>query len=113
MTPPTVFVYGPHLQAYNPSDDTERVLRRELGVELLRAYGLLDHPDLTLIDPRPATDAEIERIHDPAYVGAVRRYSADPALADEPEGRVWGFQDGDTRARLGMHEAAAACAARR
>lgn len=108
MPTPTAFVYGPHLQAYNPSDDTERVLRRELGIELLRAYGLLDHPDLTCIDPRAATDAEIERIHDPAYVAAVRRYSADPALAAEPEGQVWGFHDGDTQARQGMHEAAAA-----
>ena len=105
---PTAFVYGPHLQAYNPSDDTERVLRRELGIELLRAYGLLDHPDVTCIDPRPATDAEIQSVHDPAYVGAVRRYSDDPALAAEPEGKVWGFQDGDTQARPGMHQAAAA-----
>ena len=108
MGTPTAFVYGPHLQAYNPSADTERVARRELGVELLRAYGLLDHPDVTCIDPRPATDAEIERVHDPAYVAAVRRYSADPAAAAEPEGKVWGFQDGDTVATAGMHEAAAA-----
>lgn len=108
MATPTAFVYGPHLQAYNPSDDTERVLRRELGVELLRAFGLLDHPDVTCIDPRPATDEEIQRVHDPAYVGAVRRYSDDPELAAEPEGRVWGFQDGDTQARPGMHQAAAA-----
>ncbi len=105
--PPTAFVYGPHLQAYNPSDDAERPLRRELGIELLRAYGLLDHPDVTCHDPRPATDAEITAVHAPAYVAAVRRYSANPVLAAAPEAAVWGFHDGDTRAREGMHEAAA------
>ena len=103
----TAFVYGPHLQAYNPSADAERPLRRELGIDLLRAYGLLDHPDVRCIVPRQATDAELSSVHDPAYIAAVKRYSADPALAAEDEGRVWGFHDGDTIAREGMHEAAA------
>ncbi|MGE0026942.1 MAG: acetoin utilization protein AcuC [Thermoleophilia bacterium] len=106
--PPTAFVYGPHLQAYNPSADMERVLRRELGIDLLQAYGLLDHPDLTRHDPRVATDAEIMGAHSPDYIAAVKRYSADPSLASEPEARGWGFQDGDTIAQAGMHEAAAA-----
>jgi acetoin utilization protein AcuC len=106
--PATAFVYGPHLQAYNPSADLERVLRRELGIDLLRAYGLLDHPDVTCHDPRSATDAEIMGAHAPAYIEAVKRYSADPSLASEPEARGWGFQDGDTVAQAGMHEAAAA-----
>jgi acetoin utilization protein AcuC len=106
--PATAFVYGPHLQAYNPSADTERVLRRELGIDLLHAYGLLDHPDVTRHDPRVATDAEIMGAHSPDYIAAVKRYSADPSLASEPEARAWGFQDGDTIARPGMHEAAAA-----
>jgi acetoin utilization protein AcuC len=106
--PPTAFVYGPHLQAYNPSDDAERPLRRELGIELLRAYGLLDHPDVTCHDPRLATEAEIMVVHAPAYIAAVKRYSANPVLAGEPEARMWGFADGDTQAREGMHEAAAA-----
>src|SRR6476661_3483310 len=83
MAPATAFVYGPHLQAYNPSEDAERPLRRELGIELLRAYGLLDHPDVRRVVPR---------------------------LAAEAEARGWGFQDGDTIARPGMHEAAAAAA---
>jgi acetoin utilization protein AcuC len=106
--PATAFVYGPHLQAYNPSADAERVLRRELGIDLLRAYGLLDHPDVTCHDPRAATDAELMGVHAPDYIAAVRRYGADPSLASEPEARGWGFQDGDTIAVEGMHEAAAA-----
>ena len=79
--PATAFVYGPHLQAYNPSGDTERVLRRELGIELLGAYGLLDHPDVTRHDPRVATEAELMGAHSPDYIAAVKRYSADPSLA--------------------------------
>ena len=111
MAPPTAFVYGPHLQAYNPSEDAERPLRRELGIELLRAYGLLDHPDVRCVVPRLASDAELMGVHDPRYIDAVKRYSADPALvATDPESRTWGFQDGDTVARPGMHEAAAAAA---
>lgn len=106
--PPTAFVYGPHLQAHNPSADTERRLRRELGIELLRAYGLLDHPDLTAVVPRVATEAEITAVHSPDYVAAVRRIAADPSLAEAPDERRWGFADGDTVARPGMHEAAAA-----
>ena len=106
--PTTAFVYGPHLQAYNPSDDAERALRRELGIDLLRAYGLLDRPDVNCIVPRLATDDEILSVHDPAYVKAVKRYSANPVLAGEPAATLWGFADGDTRARPGMHEAAAA-----
>lgn len=104
----TAFVYGEHLQAYNPSDDDERPLRRQLGIDLLRAYGLLDHPEVTCVDPRAATDEEILAVHAPAYVSAIRRYSANPLLAAAPEGAMWGFHDGDTRARAGMHEIAAA-----
>lgn len=107
MASPTAFVYGPHLQAYNPSDDAERPLRRELGIELLRAYGLLEHPDLTCLTPRVATLPEILSVHAEGYVEAVRRYSDDPALAGEPEAAQWGFASGDTVARPGMHDAAA------
>ena len=110
MPPATAFVYGPHLQAYNPSADAERPLRRELGIDLIRACGLLDHPHVTEIVPRLATDAELMGAHDLAYIEAVKRYGADPSLAAEPEGKAWGFQDGDTIAQEGMHEAAAGAA---
>lgn len=110
MAVPTAFVYGSHLQAYNPSADAERVLRRELGIDLLRAYGLLDHPDLTAIVPQTATDAQLATVHDPRYIEAVRRYSEDPSLAVDDEARGWGFLDGDTIATAGMHEAAAGAA---
>ena len=104
----TAFVYGPHLQAHNPSADTERRMRRELGIALLEAYGLLDHPELTRHDPRSATEAEILAVHTPEYVDAVKRIGADSSLAADPDERRWGFADGDTIAHPGMHEVAAA-----
>jgi acetoin utilization protein AcuC len=112
MPTPTAVVHGPHLQAYNPSADEERPVRRALGMDLLRAYGLLAHPDVVTVDPRVATDEEIATVHAPAYIRAVRRYSANPVLAGEPAAAQWGFAMGDTLARPGMHEAAAgACGA--
>jgi len=106
---PTAFVYGAHLQANNPSDDAERPLRRQLGVDLIRAYGLLDRPEVLQVDPPPATIGDLLTVHSQAYVDAVRRYSAEPELAAAWEGAQWGLAPGgDTPARAGMHEAAAA-----
>jgi acetoin utilization protein AcuC len=105
----TAVVHGPRLQDYNPSDDAGRPLRRELGIELMDAYGLRDHPAAARVDPPPARDEDVERVHAAAYVRAVRRLSDAPVLAAAPEAAQWGLQPGgDTPARAGMHEAALA-----
>lgn len=84
-------------------------MRRELAVALIEAYGLDRHPDVVPVPAEPAEDALIERVHAPAYVAAVRRYSAAPALASSWEASQWGLAaGGDTPAFAGMHEAAAA-----
>jgi acetoin utilization protein AcuC len=84
-------------------------LRRQLAVELIEAYGLVGHPGVERIAAAAATDAEIERVHAPAYVRAVRRYSEAPLLASSWEASQWGLAaGGDTPAFAGMHEAAAA-----
>jgi acetoin utilization protein AcuC len=84
-------------------------LRRRLAVDLIRAYGLLERPDVEVITAARASDAQIERVHAPAYVAAVRRYSGNPALAAGWEAGQWGLAaGGDTPAFAGMHEAAAA-----
>ncbi|HWC71018.1 MAG TPA: acetoin utilization protein AcuC, partial [Actinomycetota bacterium] len=104
------FVFGEEMLAYNLGDEHPlSPVRRQLAVELMRAYGLLDHPDVHLVAPRPATVEEIERVHAPAYVAAVRRLSAQPDLAVTWEAAQWGLgAGGDTPAFAGMHEAAAA-----
>ena len=106
----TAFVHTEAGPSYDlGADHPMQPMRRRLAVELIRAYGLLDHPGVQPIDPRAATDAEIERVHAPAYVAAVRRYSATPALAAAWEAGQWGLAaGGDTPAFAGMHEAAAA-----
>jgi acetoin utilization protein AcuC len=105
----TAVVHGPGLQAYNPSDDATRPLRRGLGVELMDAYGLRDRAGAVRVDPPSARVEDVERIHAPSYVRAVQRLSASPVLAAAPEAAQWGLQPGgDTPARAGMHEAALA-----
>ena len=105
----TAVVHGPRLQDYNPSDDATRPLRRELGIELIDAYGLRDAPGAVRVDPPAASQEDVERIHAPAYVRAVRRLSDAPVLAAAPEAAHWGLAPGgDTPARAGMHEAALA-----
>jgi acetoin utilization protein AcuC len=100
--------WSPRLQAYNPSEDAERPLRRGLAWDLLVHTGLLEVPGIQAIDPPTASIHELERVHAPAYIRAVQRYSADPRRAMEWEAGQWGFVPGmDTVAREGMHQAAA------
>jgi acetoin utilization protein AcuC len=78
------------------------------GIFFLGQTGLLDHPAVEVVDPPTATDDQIARVHAPAYINAIRRYSAHPEMAFEWEAGQWGFVPGhDTVARAGMHEAAA------
>lgn len=105
---PVSVVWSPRLQSYNPSDDAERPLRRGLAWELLRLSGLLEGDGVEVVDPPRADDDQIARVHAPAYIRAVRRYSANPVLAHEWVAAQWGFVPGqDTVARREMHEAAA------
>jgi acetoin utilization protein AcuC len=100
--------WSPRLQAYNPSDDAERALRRGLAWDLLGQAGVLDAPDVQVVDPPGMSDEGLTRVHAPAYIQAVRRYSAQPQMALAFEASQWGFVPGhDTVARAGMHEAAA------
>ena len=75
-------------------DHPMTTVRYRLALELIRAYGLLDRPDVELLDPVPASVEEITRVHAPAYVRAVRRYSDDPVLGHTLEARQWGLTPG-------------------
>lgn len=109
MSPPTAFVFDERSLQYDLGDDHPlSPLRRALAVDLIRAYGLLDRDDVSVIPARSAVDDEIARAHAPAYIAAVRRYSAQPVLAHAWEAAQWGLAaGGDTPAFSGMHEAAA------
>lgn len=86
--------------------------RHRLAVALCREAGILAAPGVAHEEaPPPLADAALERVFAPAYVRAVRRYSADPILAAAPEAAQWGI-GGDNNAYEGMHEdSARACAA--
>ena len=47
-------------------------VRVELTIELARALGVLDQAGVSLAVPQPATDAELEYVHDPRYIAAVK-----------------------------------------
>lgn len=73
--------------------------RLELTVSLIRAMGLVDD-DIT-VPPGPATDDDLLTVHDPEYVDAVRRVSADPGARASPR---FGLGTADVPIVPGMHE---------
>ena len=95
-------VFGDRSLAYDFGPDHPLTpLRFGPGIDLLRELGAIQ-----FIEPEPAADAALTRLHDPAYVAAVRTVSRDPGPAPEYGISPWG----DNPAFAGMHEAAAAVA---
>jgi acetoin utilization protein AcuC len=86
--------------------------RHRLTVALAREAGLLDRDDVAIEPaPGPMPDEELERVFAPAFIRAIKRFSADPLLASGWDAGQWGI-DQDNGAFPGMHEASARiCAA--
>jgi Deacetylases, including yeast histone deacetylase and acetoin utilization protein len=100
-TQPPLLVYGPRSTTYDFGPGHPLTPRRfGTGISLLEAIGAV--PNLT---PEPATDDELEWIHDTAYLEVVKAFSRRPFA----ESRA-GIGPGDTPAFVGMHEASAAVA---
>ncbi len=76
-------------------------VRLELTMRLAREFGLWSQPGVTVAAPVPATDADLELVHDPGYVAAVRTVSG---WADELGAR--GLEAGPRVALLGRLQAA-------
>lgn len=97
------FVWDPRLAAHVYREDHPLRPKRLIGVhDTLVAQGALDRPNAVVLKPRDATLAELERVHSPEYIDAVRQASADP----ERDSSRWGLQQwGDTPPFPGMHEA--------
>ena len=77
-------------------------VRVALTIQLAGALGVLSGPSVTTVAPSPATDAELETVHDDDYVAAVRQ--AGRSLA--PDLR-FGLGTPDNPVFEGMHEASA------
>lgn len=73
-------------------------VRVELTMQLARAFGVLDEAGVSVAAPEPASDAQLELVHDPGYIAAVRRAAADPAF---------GLGTPDNPVFAGMHDASA------
>ena len=106
----TAFVDRQGLAGYDLGTDHPLApVNRELAIDLIRMYGMLDRDDVTVLPPGTCDEGLIARVHTPAYMAQVRRYSAQPALAHAFEAGMWGLAaGGDTPAFAGMHEAAVA-----
>lgn len=78
-------------------------LRVDLTMRLAKAVGVLDLPDLSVRPAPVASDDELELVHSPKYIEAVRAVSAHPGAADLFHGL--GTEDNPTF--VGMHQASA------
>lgn len=107
-------IWDPALAEYRfPSHHPMKPERFTLAVELMRAWELLDEPELEtgattegrrakVLRPAPASIDDLRLFHSDAYISAVREASAHPSH-DAPS---LGLGDGDTPTFEGMHEAA-------
>ncbi|MGP4073649.1 acetoin utilization protein AcuC [Piscibacillus sp. B03] len=99
----SVFIYSDDFNSYKLRDDHPFDQQRvTLTYELLKAAGTL-HDD-QIRAPRMATDEEIESVHHPRYVDAVKR--AGKNKLTESEGLEYGIGTEDTPIFPNMHEAA-------
>ncbi len=79
-------------------------VRVELAIELARAFGLFTLGGVSVECPVPATDAELELVHDPRYITAVRLASG---LEPDPSVLDFGLGTEDDPVFPGMHDASA------
>ena len=95
-------VHGPASLDYDFGHDHPFTPRRfGPGIDMLRSLGATE-----LVAPREASDGELRRVHDPAYVALVRMLSDYPEAAPH----TGGFDGPDTPPFYGMHDAAATVA---
>ena len=79
-------------------------VRVELAIELARAFGLFTQAGVSVEGPVPATDAELELVHDPRYIAGVRLAGT---LGMHPSVLEFGLGTEDDPVFPGMHDASA------
>src|SRR3982074_193604 len=97
----TLVVWSEELLSYDMGDHPLDPVRVELTMALARGLGVLDRPGVTVASPEPADDAALTRVHDPAYLQAVR------AAPDDPYFQGWGLGTSDNPVFDRMHEGSA------
>ena len=77
-----------------------RIERLMLTYDLIKAYGLLELPDLLLVETVPATRAEIEKVHRADYIDILQ--SCSRPFGDPEAGMPYGLGPGDNPAFPGL-----------
>ncbi len=99
-------VWDEQLTAYDHGEGHPlRPVRLELTMQLARQLGVLDRPGITFRSPVMASDELLGLVHDPLYVGYVRRVQ--PNQIVNAAGRHFGFGSADNPIFARMHEASA------
>ena len=100
-------IYTDKYQSYDFGPDHPlRPLRLKLTYSLMKSLGFFDHPSLKIIEPRMASEEEIERVHTQDYVNAVKKLSENPNNR-EITPYLYGLGPGDNPIFKGMYEASA------
>ena len=85
--------------------------RHQLAVALARGAGVLDAPGVAVLPaPGPMADDMLATMFAPAFIRAIKVFSARPVLAAAPEARQWGVT-GDVHPYEDMHRDSARLAA--
>jgi acetoin utilization protein AcuC len=101
-----VVVWSEELLGYDLGEHPLDPVRVELTMALAQELGLLDRDGVRVVAPVPADDDALTRVHDPAYLAAVRAASVNPAAAGDRYGD-WGLGTPDNPVFPRMHEASA------
>ncbi|MFX1379863.1 MAG: acetoin utilization protein AcuC [Promethearchaeota archaeon] len=100
-------IYTQDYQKYNfGKDHPLRPLRLKLTYSLMEKLKLLEHERITIMNPRLATQQEIETVHSPEYVEVVKKLSENPNNNTVIPYR-FGLGPGDNPIFKGMYEASA------
>ncbi|MFX1338878.1 MAG: acetoin utilization protein AcuC [Promethearchaeota archaeon] len=98
-------IYTTEYQKYNFGPQHPlRPLRIKLTYSLMEKLGLLNNESIEIIEPRVCTREELEMVHSPDYIEAVKRLSVDPN-DKEILPYKYGLGPGDNPIFKGMYEA--------
>jgi len=71
----TLIYHGEYLLHEHTPTHPERRERLTYTTDQLREEGIFDHPAVELIEPEPATEEDIARVHEPEYMEKLKRLS--------------------------------------
>ena len=101
--PRAAFVYTDRYTDYHLSDTHPLQQKRLLMTHRrLEAVGAFQSASSQIVTPTPATEADLRRVHTPAYLAALRRLSAGESVPDKKQ---YGFGTLDNPPFPGMWEA--------